>query len=113
MECFFSQYFLSSAPPPPPYFIVEVLWVKLRKPLALEIDSEWLTTEFVVWHWHSVTILVVLLGITVCLDVEPGQGGEVGCAVLVLVSFHVIPVDGDWQSFDVPADGVYQIEVRC
>ena len=59
----------------PHYFIVEVLWVKLGQLLALEIDSERLTTEFVVWHRHSVTILVVLLGITACPDAEPDQGG--------------------------------------
>ena len=96
----------------PHYFVVEVLWVELGQLLALEPDGEGLTSKFVVWDCHSVAILVVLLGIAIGSHVEPGQGGECGCAVLVLVSFHVLPVDGDWQSFDSPANGVDQIEVR-
>jgi hypothetical protein len=64
-------------------------------------------------HRHSVTVLVVLLGLTVRPDIELDQGRKVSCSVVVLVAFHMFPIDRDGQTLHSPPNGVYQIKVQC
>ena len=97
----------------PHNLVVKFFWVIFWKLLALEVHCERFPPEFVVWHWNSVAVLEVLLGITVSPNIELGKGGEGGCSVIVLMAFHVFEVDGDWEPFHSPPDGVDQIEVRC